>query len=172
MKKFKEWLIPIIIITILSIIVLLVLFKEPDKIYVEPKVIDIIESKNDEEKEKIREIKTEIRYIENSKEYTKLRHIIDSLIITKDTSSFATTSCYKVVIVQDSIIHKQKEVITIQDRVIENDSIIKLQLKETISEKNEELKKSKKDNKKSLWRGRGEGFIVGGIIGFVVGKSF
>lgn len=170
MQKIKEWINTILIV--ISFIVLFVMLnnKKPDIINIEPKIIEAIEAETAKEKEIIKETKVQVVQIENSKEYLLLRKTLDSLMVSKDTSKFTTEVCYNTVITQDSIIDKQKIIINSQDKVIFNDSLVKLQYKEIIENKNIELAETKKKVKKSLWRGRAEGFVTGGVVGVVVGK--
>lgn len=171
MKNIKDYLPTIILVIASAIIIHILLNKEPDRIYIEPKIIQELENQSTKEKEIIRETKLQVVKIENSEEYIKLRAELDSIMHRKDTSKYATEVCYQTVTIQDSIISKQKVVIDSQDKVITNDSIIKLHYKEVIDEQNKEIVKLDKKAKKNLWRGRGEGVVVGGVLGFVLGKS-
>lgn len=166
----KIYWLPTLLILGFSAIIFILLNREQDVVYLEPKIIQSIENESTKQKEIIREVKKEIIEIENSEKYISLRNKLDSLIAVKDTSAVTTDICYNTVVIQDSIIEKQKTVINSQDIVIQNDSIVKLQYIETISSKNIELKKADKKIKRSLWRGRVEGFVVGGVTGLIVGK--
>lgn len=171
MKSIKDYL-PTIVITIASIIIIYILLnKETEIVYIEPKIIQTLEEQSAKEKEIIRETKLQVVKIENSEEYIKLRAELDSMMSRKDTSKYATEVCYETVVTQDSIISNQKVIITSQDKVIANDSIVKEHYKEVISEKDKEIVKLDKKAKKNLWRGRGEGVVVGGVLGYVLGKA-
>lgn len=136
-----------------------------------PKIVVDLENQNAKEKEIINNRVIEIREIENSDKYLSLKHLLDSLMTTKDTSSFATITCYETVEIQDTIISKQKDVIERQERVIQTDSLVKDQLHTTILQQDLKIKEEVKKGKKKLWRGRGEGAVVGGVVGFILGKT-
>lgn len=165
MSKYKD----LIVVVLIIILGILIYNKEPDKIYVEPAVTEVLEKDNIKEIETVREIKTELKIIENSKEYNDLRKKLDSLMIVNKSDS--NNVCFSVVKTQDTIISKQKDIISFQDNMVYRDSIIKIQLKQTIENKTEENNNLIKDNKKNLWKGRLQGASVGFVVGFITSKK-
>lgn len=165
----------IIILLLVALIVGIVLgykiiIKKYDNVNI-PQV-QIIEHENKGLKTEVKETIKEIRYIQDSRDYLDLRKQLDSLIRISGDTSEISVACNKTVKIQDTIIEKQGSVIVKQQKVINNDSIIKTIYIDTIKALKEDVASEKKKGKRKLWRGRIEGGVVGFVVGYVVGKKF
>lgn len=171
MKNIKKH-IPFLNSILLVVILLFAIFKKDKKPAIIIPNIEYIEGQNTHTKEVVNNLKEEVKIIKNSEKYKDLKHILDSLVLIKDTSSLAINTCISVVKTQDTIILKQKDIITNQDFIIKNDSVIKEQYKEIINVKNNDISELEKKTKTNLWKGRIQGGVVGFISGYILSKKY
>lgn len=169
MEKIKPYLNTIV--TVIGFIIVIVMLSNKKPIEVHIPAVEALEAVNTHTKEIITNNKNEVVRIENSTNYKELRKFLDSAITYKDTSGLVALKCFELVVVQDTIIAKQKDIIANQDKVINNDSIIKYQLNSVINKKEDEITQEKKKSVRNLWKGRIQGVVTGAVAGYVAGKA-
>jgi len=175
---WKDKILPAIgIIGLIFGTLMLILFLAGNKKEVKIKespIVQAIEEESAGKKTEIYKTLSEIKYIQEGQDYIQLRRTLDSLLYQKaDTSTYLLRkTCLETVLKQDTIIDKQEFVISTQQGVIKNDSLVKIVYKDEISGLKQDVEKEKKTSKKNRWKGRLEGGVAGLVVGYVLGNKF